>query len=455
MRLFKRFDPDRIMRSSFRLTLENKHKKLKIGGAQMNTNITIPKLLIITVLLIFPIGCANYSKEVRKALERAYHVNFPSYTFRETPVANFGVGTIYDAEVTRKDINASNVENEWLLAHPNTWYIDSLSDEKKTEINRKIFEEGSLGSVRLEEDISTKLKLETTIPSIKQVLGGAEVNYENGVKVEVKASEAVNRQMNWCEFVNTFKSGHFKKYIDRIMKRGDFVICAKDVILKGYTVEIVVDLDVNPILYAKLNDEVGKTFVGIGSSFNISVGKTKRGTFEVKTMGPVIAAVMYKSPPSIGDSIFGNIRMPRIEDWNNVAISHAVQLWEEGKLWQPELISLQPGMYSCVEPQTIDLGYKGAKFSIPAREAASTMMMLATGKVNVRADPKIVSLTSQLSQNELMKSYIKCLGRHCCDYSYEQITYIDKLNAFLATAPTIEEVLSWQKKYPFPRQILK
>jgi len=246
--------------------------------------------------LVLAVGCTNYPKEVRKALERGYGHDFPSYTFRGSPVGNFGVGTIYAGQLLDEK---RQPQEDWLMAHPNSWYADSVTDPEKKELDSKIFEKGTMGSSTLEEKISSRLKLSAAIPNIAEILNAnATVEYKKGVKVTLKAFEAINRQMNWSEFENAVHKGKMKPYVRELVDSYSIVVVSHDIILKGYSAEIQVDQSVNQELNAKLNEAIGKT-VGIDSKLGVGITKKSEGVFEVTAVNPVVAAVLFKHPPRL------------------------------------------------------------------------------------------------------------------------------------------------------------
>jgi hypothetical protein len=253
---------------------------------------------LLTMLTIVSTACTSkYADEMRSSLERVYNADFRNYTFRGTPVGNFGVGTIYDKKTTEASSGSADVSEEWLLGHPNTWYVDSLSEDEKELLNQSIFETGTLGRAKLTESISTGLSLEAAVPNIRQILDlGATFELKKGVKVTLTASGAINRQMNWSEFREAALNDKIKGYIKDLLGRVNFVICAKDIVLLGYQAEVAVDSRINPGLSAKLNNAIGK-ILGVESSLQIKMERKQNGNFTVIATHPVVAAVLYKTPP--------------------------------------------------------------------------------------------------------------------------------------------------------------
>lgn len=264
-------------------------------------------------------GCTSYPKEVKKALERSYGLTFPGYTFRGNPVGNFGVGTIYSKKLSTTTPELKNVEampSSYLLAHPDSWYATGITDEEKAQLNKSIFPEGSMGSVIVKEKISNELKLNVAVPNLAQLLeGGASLDYKKGVKVTIKASDATNRQLNLSELREAITKNKVKSYVKDSLNRSDVIVGAQDIILSGYSATIEIDKKANPELHAKLNEAVGKT-LGKESELSINIKQTSEGTFEVDAINPVVAAVLYLSPPATK----GLKPVEAFDDWEVVTI---------------------------------------------------------------------------------------------------------------------------------------
>ena len=111
--------------------------------------------LVSAILFIPLVGCVSYSKEVRKALKRSYAYDFSKYYFRGTPVGNFGIGTAYFYNAIKGGKpTPKSLQEEWLIFDPDNWYVDTLSDLEKKELNDKIIKSGTLGSFSIDENIS-------------------------------------------------------------------------------------------------------------------------------------------------------------------------------------------------------------------------------------------------------------------------------------------------------------
>lgn len=273
-------------------------------------------LILVLVLATLTSGCANYADEMQKALKRIYKRDFRGYTFRGTPVGNFGVGTMYMNDIENPKVP---IEERWLIGHPDTWFPDTLPKEEREALLAKIFVRGPLGSVSLQEDISRKLGLDLTIPVLREILSlGAAFNLEKGVQVTLKASEATNRRMNWTEFEIALRDGKIKPEIKSHVERRDFVLAANDIVLHGYKAAVTIDVKVNPELDAKLTEAVGKV-LGKDTQLKVKFTSGTKGTYEVEAVHPVVAAILFKTPPQVAP-----LAGTDPEDWPTVAIDNRV-----------------------------------------------------------------------------------------------------------------------------------
>jgi hypothetical protein len=258
-----------------------------------------------TAAILMMTGCTpNYSGEVRNALKRVYRSDFPGYTLRGTPVGNFGVGTMYQNDIQNPSVP---IEERWLIGHPNTWFVDAVTEQEKSVLLDKIIEKGPMGSAALTEDISRKLSLDLAVPAIKDIVSvGTNINTEKGVKVTLRASDALNHRMNWDEFQIALRDGKLKPSIAEHVQKRDFVIAADDIVFSGYKALVTVDIKVNPELNAKLTEAVGKV-IGQDTSMKIKISSSHAGTFEVETVSPVVAAILFKTPPPAATQATANI----------------------------------------------------------------------------------------------------------------------------------------------------
>lgn len=276
----------------------------------------------LSLVLVFVSGCqTHYDQEVRSSLTRIYGSDLSEYTFRGNPVGNFGVGTMY-----LKDLKdpSKTPDQAWLIGHPDSMFEEKLTTQEREQVLNRIIARGSLGSAQLNQNISSNLGLETTFPSLQKLLDASgDVNLSKGVSVVLGASEAINRKLNWTEFTDAVRTNQIKPSITQHVKDGDFVVAAADLVLVGYKAKVTVDKNANAALHAKLNEAVGKV-LGKDTSAKVRVQRTDSGGFEVESVDPVVAAVLFKDPPrprgGRGDGFLLTKDAPAIEMWRAVQL---------------------------------------------------------------------------------------------------------------------------------------
>jgi hypothetical protein len=275
----------------------------------------------VSLTLFLACGCqAHYDNEVRSSLTQVYGSDLSEYTFRGNPVGNFGVGTMYLKDL--KDPSKSP-DQAWLIGHPDSMFEETLTTQEKQQLLDMMIAQGSLGSARLNQDISTSLGLEATFPSLHGLLNASEnINLSKGVTVVLGASEAINRKLNWTEFKEAVLAQKMKPGIAQHVNEGDFVIAAADLVLVGYKAKVSVDKNANGALDAKLNEVVGKV-LGKDTSVQVSVRRTDSGAFEVESVNPVVAAVLFKDPPrsrgSRGTGLLAK-NAPGMDEWRDLRL---------------------------------------------------------------------------------------------------------------------------------------
>ena len=87
---------------------------------------------------------------------------------------------------------------------------------------------------------------------------------------------------------------------------------------------------------------------------------------------------------------------------------------------------------------------------IDATFAQSTYRQVVAGTINVNMQPKVVSLLSQAVTDTRVKDYLRCLAIKRDRYTPEQMAYLESLNSFVATKPSAEQFIQWQREHPFP-----
>ena len=102
--------------------------------------------------------------------------------------------------------------------------------------------------------------------------------------------------------------------------------------------------------------------------------------------------------------------------------------------------------YGCPQPPT----YVFTKAGIDLHFAQSTFGKIVTGDINIKSNPQIISLASKAVTDERIRDYLRCLAIQRDGYTKTQAVYFQNLSAFMATEPTSQEFLNWQKINSFP-----
>lgn len=90
------------------------------------------------------------------------------------------------------------------------------------------------------------------------------------------------------------------------------------------------------------------------------------------------------------------------------------------------------------------------KVGIDVHFAKSTFGKIVTGNIDVKSNPQIVTLASKAVTDDRIRSYLRCLAIKRDGYTLEQAAYLERLSAFMATLPSAQQFLEWQKINSFP-----
>ena len=251
-------------------------------------------VLVVAVGSMLIQGCpGDYSGQMQKSMQDNFGRDLKAYTFRSTPVGNFGVGTIYGADLRKQE----TPEDKWLLSSVSSWFREDLSEQEKKAELAKIIEGGDFGTVQITKEISHRLTLDAVIPNIRSLLDiGAGVDLTRGVNVTLSATRATNRKLNWGNFVDALNRGLLKQQTKEYVARDDIAMGAADIILEGYSVQVRVEAKADANLKAGLSQLVGKV-AGNDAELKVQVQRQENGTFRISSERPVVAAVLYLQPP--------------------------------------------------------------------------------------------------------------------------------------------------------------
>lgn len=92
------------------------------------------------------------------------------------------------------------------------------------------------------------------------------------------------------------------------------------------------------------------------------------------------------------------------------------------------------------------------KLGIDVSVASAKYSSLVLGKIDVKTDPGVIDLVGKASREAAVRDYLRCLALNRDKFTPEQASYSDRFNAFIATNPSPEQFIQWQKDNPFPKK---
>lgn len=261
---------------------------------------------------------ADYASTMRQAL-RSFAGELPSYYFRATPIGNFGVGSIYLDDVS--DPTLKHVESSWFLGGPDSWLAPSLTRSQRQQWLARLVVEGSLGAFDLSTSTSRSLNAQAGMAILSAMVGNASIDYSNGVETSFQASEVRDRRLNWAEFETALQAGLITPVVARVVRQGQFVVAAADVVLLGYRAQVAVDDSRNPTLSATLRTNILMPQRSSATA-GFSVAEEAHGRFLVTAKQPVVAAILFKRPPPQSKDLGEHTPRPALDAWPDANISH-------------------------------------------------------------------------------------------------------------------------------------
>lgn len=116
----------------------------------------------------------------------------------------------------------------------------------------------------------------------------------------------------------------------------------------------------------------------------------------------------------------------------------------------PPMPAPTPDLYGCVAPPSAVFTKLGVDISV----ASASYSKLVLGKIDVKTDPGVIDLVGKASREATVRDYLRCLAVARDKFTLEQASYTDRFNAFMATNPTPDQFIQWQKENPFPRTLV-
>jgi len=237
----------------------------------------------------------DYSAALRDSL-RPFTGDLAGYRYRGTPLGSFGVGSIYLDDVQRVD--PLRAESGWYLGGPENWLAAGRPDATRVEWRERLITQGSYGAFQLGAERRRDLEAALGAAVFVAIGVGAKLDYAQGAQLSFRAGEVRNRRLNWAEFSTALASGLIAAPVAEVVRRGNFVIAAADLVLLDYSAEVLVDESLNPSLAATLRSKTAQPRIKApAAGASLSLREATRGRFIASSSQPLVAAVLFKQPP--------------------------------------------------------------------------------------------------------------------------------------------------------------
>lgn len=258
----------------------------------------------------------DYAAAMRRALQSVAG-ELPGYSFRASPVGNFGVGSIYVDEML--DGDPRQAEAGWFLGGPDAWLAGGLPAAERQRWMGRLVAEGTMGAFDLDAAGSQELQLQAGAALVSALVGSASFSASSRVESRFTASEVRQRRLNWAEFNAALRAGRIAPEVAETVRGRRFVLAAADVVLTGYRAQISIDESRSPEIAAGLRAKslgLVRTPAGAG----LRVVEESRGRFAVSAAQPVVAAVLFKRPPPASKGPEAARDWERLDAWPGAAV---------------------------------------------------------------------------------------------------------------------------------------
>ncbi|MBC6948534.1 hypothetical protein DWB58_11440 [candidate division KSB1 bacterium] len=111
----------------------------------------------------------------------------------------------------------------------------------------------------------------------------------------------------------------------------------------------------------------------------------------------------------------------------------------------PRVKSGKTDQFGCQEPPPDVFTSVGVDIKF-----VQNLSKLASGELNVKTNPQVISFASKAATDDRIRSYLRCLAIRRDKYTPEQAAYLERMYLFIGTQPTADQFIQWQKGNPFP-----
>jgi hypothetical protein len=277
-------------------------------------------LILTTLVCPLLAGCeANRTTQVQDEIREIFGGDLPNNCqVRKNPVSSLGVGTMWAKE--KKNTSPLAAEEGWLIGSPKSWFNDDVNSADRASILNKIIQVGEMGGTGSSQSNAKTLAGAVEPPDIYKILNvGGNFETKDEIVRNLAATNVLRRDMNWRQFTREIEKGTIQKDISDDVKKGNFYIVNRDIVIEGYKATVSVKENDKAGLHAKLSQAVGKV-IGEGGKLELEVSKNSDGSFAVQAKEPVVAITCFKEPPpsrSLGEPSIKDI--PDVKTWDPVS----------------------------------------------------------------------------------------------------------------------------------------
>lgn len=246
----------------------------------------------------------SYASAVRAFLSESGQINLHNYQFLPLPTARFGIGTMYPPESIKNDFDLLRMG---IYGDPNSWWVN-LSDNDRLTALRAIVRVEEIGAIGLNGKQTKALTLAAVFP---QMLTAAQSSLDpSRISVLITASGAYTRVIDWLELDDAVNLEHlFRSSIVEHATKRDFVMTTEDLVLDGFAARITATgggVDANAALDSALASFVRQ------SKSPFSLERRPDGSYNLKSMEPIVAAIYVTLPPKMPWAEVGDRRLPAL-----------------------------------------------------------------------------------------------------------------------------------------------
>ena len=247
-------------------------------------------------------GAVGYAAAVKQAIGP----DVKDYQALSYPTNSFGVATVYAPSTTGKTVRDEDFLCEtWKCLGVDVGATPSDADAVLRLRVRSVeyAAVGGGGPVKLDTNSSNDYAFKVALPKIAQVLNlGVGLDSKSATKVDLELGPATKRLLNKPDFVayinGTEGAGPTKTALQQAFAQGALVVVVGDVVVKSVKATITASKELAPQVDAKLGGLVSKVFSDAEASFKVT--KKSDSTYEVESVGPVIALRLLRAQPGAG-----------------------------------------------------------------------------------------------------------------------------------------------------------